>query len=303
MRVVRSPRFESASFGWPETDCACRRGRGKVEVVSDSEEFYSEDDAAARPPDPMQDQARAKVEKFIKDNAEKVFFSRQIEIFFEDEFFHWVTNRAIRDLEGGLILSETRPLKTGSSIKLLWNKSYRYYKRGAAELVKLVEEYADPNIGSALGLHGETMVLTGFALKQFVTIGHNTNEFRGKKWTRTNHDLDFIFERDARAYGVEVKNMLGYMEQDEFRIKIELCRELGIVPLFVARMLPRTWIEEVRRAGGFALILKWQLYPPTHKDLAKRVQTELGLPVDAPRALAEGTMARFVSWHVKKLVN
>jgi hypothetical protein len=66
-------------------------------------------------------------------------------------------------------------------------------------------------------------------------------------------------------------------------------------------MLPRSWIEEVRQAGGFALIMKWQLYPPAHKELAKVVKTKLSLPVDAPRALADGTMKRFTDWHEKQL--
>ncbi len=145
------------------------------------------------------------------------------------------------------------------------------------------------------------MVLEAFAKCQFVTKGRNTNKFCGKTWAETNHDLDFIFERDGRQYGVEVKNMLGYMDQGEFRAKIKMCHSLGLAPVFVARMLPKTWIEELRRAGGFALILKWQLYPPAHKALAKRVREELGLPVDAPRALADGTMARFLAWHEKRV--
>ncbi len=53
--------------------------------------------------------------------------------------------------------------------------------------------------------------------------------------------------------------------------------------------------------GGFALILKYQLYPWTHRELAKRVNQALNLPVDAPRFLAEGTMNRFLKWHGKKL--
>ena len=167
--------------------------------------------------------------------------------------------------------------------------------------MKLVEEYADPNISSALGIHGESMVLEGFALKEFVTKGRNTNQFRGKQWTRTEHNLDFIFERDARAYGVEVKNMLGYMDHDEFKLKIELCRELEIVPVFAARMLPKVWMYELWRQGGYGMILGWQLYPHGHKELAKRVNKELGLPVDSPRALADGTMARFLAWHGKNV--
>jgi hypothetical protein len=257
------------------------------------EEYYIEPEAIYRPQDPAQQQAVQAVAKLINEYPERVFFSRQIELILENDFFHWVTNRAIRELEANrVILSEWRRLKSGGTVKLLWNKGHRYYKRDAAELVKLVEEYADPNIGSALGLHGELMVLEGFAKCQFVTKGRNTNEFGAKKWVKTGHDLDFIFERDSLAYGVEVKNMLGYMEQGEFRTKIEMCGELGIAPVFAVRMLPRVWIEELRQAGGFALILKWQLYPPSHKELARRVKAELCLPVDSPRALADGTMKR-----------
>jgi len=273
-------------------------------VMSEPEQFYSEDDAKAEESqDPKQALALASVEKLIKQNPEKVFFSRQIEVQNEREFFHWITNRAIRELEGSLIQSELRPLRTGGSIKLLWNKSHRYYKRDATDVVKLVEEYADPNMGAALGRYGELMVLEGFAKKKFLLTGQGTAEHAGKKWTRTGHNLDFIFERDGRAYGIEVKNILPYMRQDEFRIKIEICREIGVIPVFAVRMLPKTWINELVQKGGFALIMKWQLYPFTHKDLARRVAKEFGLPVDAPQALQEGTVARFLDWHKRKLVN
>jgi len=207
-------------------------------------------------------------------------------------------NRAIRELVGrGLIRTEGRQLGTGGTIHLMWNKSYRYYRRDAQRLVKLVEEYSDPNIGGALGLQGEALVLEGFARSQFVMKGRDTRTFADRSWTKSDHDLDFVFERDNRAYGVEVKNTLRYMDYAEFAIKIEMCRVLGIRPVFAVRMLPKAWINEVIEAGGFALILKHQLYPWAHRDLARRVRTELGLPVDSPRALEDGTMARFLRWH------
>jgi len=163
--------------------------------------------------------------------------------------------------------------------------------------VRLVEEYAAPNIGGALGLQGEAMVLEGFARKQFIMHGRNTRTFGSRTWTKTEHDLDFIFERDQIAYGIEVKNTLGYMEYGDWRVKIEICQALGLKPVFAARMLPKSWVKEVVDAGGFGLILKYQLYPWAHRDLARRVREELGLPVDAPRALEDGTMERFVGWH------
>jgi hypothetical protein len=200
-----------------------------------------------------------------------------------------------------LIRSEWRKLSTGTSVKLIWHKGYRFYKRSAGQLVTLVEEYSEPNIGAALGLHGETMVLEGFARTQFVMASRNTREYQGKVWVDTDHNLDFIFERDGIAYGIEVKNTLGYMERDEFLLKVKLSEWLGIKPVFVCRMLPRSWIYDLNKSGGFALILKYQLYPWTHRELARRVRDTLSLPVDAPRYLAEGTMNRFLQWHGKNL--
>jgi len=267
--------------------------------VSDFDEMYEDSPHSS---DETELEARDHLRGFFDNNRDRVFFSRQLEVQNENEYFHWITNRAIHDLEAeGSIKSEWRKLRTGTSIKLVWHKGYRFYKRSASQLVTLVEEYSDPNIGASLGLHGETMVLEGFARTQFVMISRDANEYQERKWEDTKHNLDFIFARDGRVYGVEVKNTLGYMERDEFLLKIKLCATLGIRPVFVCRMLPRSWIFELMRAGGFALILKYQLYPWTHRELAKRVNETLNLPVDAPRFLAEGTMNRFLKWHAKNL--
>lgn len=75
---------------------------------------------------------------------------------------------------------------------------------------------------------------------------------------KTDHDLDFIFERDGIAYGVEVKNTLGCMDYEEFQTKIRLCRQLCLRPVFVLRMFPRSWMHELITAGGFGLIFKYQ---------------------------------------------
>jgi hypothetical protein len=118
----------------------------------------------------------------------------------------------------------------------------------------------------------------------------------------SKHQVDHLrgeglIQKDDRVYCVEVKNTLRYIDYAEFSTKMQMCRALGIRPVFAVRMLPKAWIHEVIGAGGFALILKHQLYPWAHRDLARRVKSELGLPVDAPRALEGGTMARFLRWH------
>ena len=255
-----------------------------------------------RPPDPREEDARQALEVLFEANREAVFFSRQIEVQHEDKWYHWVTNRALRDLiEDRLLKNETRSLVTGGSVHLMWHRSHRYYRRDAARVVRLVEEYANPNIGGAVGLQGEHMVLEGFARREFVMRGRHAKAFGSRTWEASAHDLDFFFERDSIAYGVEVKNTLGYMDYDELKVKLRMCSSLGITPVFAARMLPKTWISEIVDSGGFALIMKYQLYPLAHRELARRVSSELGLPVDSPKALAERTMDRFVRWHEKKV--
>src|SRR5678816_4019803 len=196
--------------------------------------------------------AREHLRPFFEQHRDRVFFSRQLEVQNEDQYFHWVTNRAIRDLEGeGLINTEIRRLPRAGTIKLLWHRSNRYYKREANRVIALVDEYANPNISEFIGLQGEIMVLEAFARCQFVTQGREMNSFRSQIWSETDHDLDFVFERDSITYGVEVKNTLGYMDYAEFRLKIRLCRHLGLRPIFVVRMFPRSWMHELITAGGF----------------------------------------------------
>jgi hypothetical protein len=66
-----------------------------------------------------------------------------------------------------------------------------------------------------------------------------TRTYKDVAWERTEQ-RNFIFERDEIAYGVEVKNTLGYMNYEEFVIKIALCEEIGIRPVLMARMLPKS---------------------------------------------------------------
>jgi hypothetical protein len=253
--------------------------------------------------DRQEEAAAVAVERYFEEHRDRVFFSRQIEVMLEREWFHWVTNRALRVLIArGTLRNEVRPLSTGGTVNLMWHRSYRYYRRDAARLIALVEEYADPNHGAALGLQREFMALEGFARNKFVMLGRETREFNDVRWTESDHNLDFIFGRDGQAYGVEVKNTLGYMDHLELQTKVRLCRELSIRPVFVVRMLPKSWINEIVGAGGFALVLKYQLYPWAHRDLARRVRVALDLPVDAPRALQQGTMERFVQWHERQIL-
>jgi len=63
--------------------------------VSDFDETYDE----SQPSDETELEARDHLRGFFGKNRERVFFSRQLEVQNEHEYFHWITNRAIHDLE------------------------------------------------------------------------------------------------------------------------------------------------------------------------------------------------------------
>jgi len=80
-----------------------------------------------------------------------------------------------------------------------------------------------------------------------------------------------------------------------------MCEILGIIPLFIMRFAPKSYIENVRRKGGFCLIFKYQLYELSQINLVERIKDDLGLPVGCPKAIEDGTIMRFKNWHIRKL--
>ena len=89
-----------------------------------------------RPPDAAYERAVEELRRFIEARREVVFFARQLEVLHERQFFHWITNRAVRHLlDLGEVRGERRDLRTGGTIHLIWHRSFRYYRRLTARVV------------------------------------------------------------------------------------------------------------------------------------------------------------------------
>lgn len=208
--------------------------------------------------------------------------------------------RALGELvQEGKLVAEALPLPGTGTITFYRLSGHRYWKRDADEIVKLVSRFSEPMFTQALGAHGETMVDAALPVAGFMPLARKVRAFGGKEWTETNHDLDRVFARDEIAYGTEIKNTLSYIEKDELEIKLNMCRHLGLVPLFIVRMAPKSYVRLVEQAGGFTLIFKYQLYPFGQKGFADEVAGRLGLPTDSPARIEEGTVKRLLDWHVK----
>jgi len=226
-----------------------------------------------------------------------VFYQRQIEILYEREFFHWITGKALNELAAERkIGAETREYSY-IKIRFYWARQNRYWRRRANEVAKIVLRYSDQEFTRGLGRHGEMMFDAALPQGGFLPRAKDVKVWAGKVWIETGHDLDRIFTRDGVNYGVEIKNTLNYIDRFEMHTKLDMCDFFGVVPVFIMRMAPASYLHEIRLRGGFFLIFEWQLYPFGYERFAAEVHKQLGLKVSCPRAIEEGTIQRFVNWH------
>jgi hypothetical protein len=247
-----------------------------------------------------------------------VFYERQLQVLLEDRYFHWITSKALRELVGeGRLRTEIVDLgfeadsagaiypgdwNMGANVRFFWGVRNRYWKSSARKILKLIRAYSDPQLTAAYGRQAEMLFDAALPKAGFLPIGENVNEYRGKKWTRSGHNLDRIFERDGVGYGAEIKNRLRYIDSSTLKVKLEMCEVLGLKPLFIARMMPKIYnYEVIHNRGGYALLFKYQLYPFHMVEFAATLRDQLGLPVDCPSAVQRGTIDRFLRWHLGEL--
>jgi hypothetical protein len=255
------------------------------------------------PRDNKIDEARAALfERYFPPDGRHVYYGRQLEVALESEFFHWITRYALNELAAEGRIGFTAEKTDTFEAHFYWPLRHRYPRRQIRQILGLINEFSDPDFTRALGHQGEALVDVGFARIGFRILQSKVREVDGKRWTVSNHDLDRLIARDGVQYGVEIKNQLGYIEQEEFGIKLRMCEHFGVRPMFIARIMPKSYINTVYRGGGFCLILKNQHYPLLTEGLATRVRATLGLPVLCIRSLPDTTLSRFETWRTKRLV-
>ena len=269
----------------------------------DDEWEYLEELDDQRPRDTKIDEAKeVLMRELFEQSPEQVYYGRQVEVLFERRFFHWIIARALGELaRSGAVSSTEMVLEGQTRVRFYWSTRNRYWRRKAQAARRLILEYSKPSFCRGLGHHAETMFTAALATVGFMPTSENVRSYRGVEWVETGHDLDRVFERDKVAYGTEIKNSLDYIAREELQIKLRMCKRFGIRLLFIMRMAPKSYIEEIRQAGGYSLIFEWQLYPHGNEELARRVRERFGLRVDCPRAIERGTVERFLRWHVRDL--
>jgi predicted RecB family endonuclease len=164
---------------------------------------------------------------------------------------------------------------------------------------EIINEYSRDNITRGCGHRAEDLFFKALVLKGFIPGGMKVREYNGRKWDKTDHDLDFVFKKDGVEYGCEIKNTLGYIDKEELDIKIEMCKYLNLKPLFIMRYSPKTYNKLIYENGGYAMIFETQIYELGQDELVKKIKEVIGLPVICSRGIPDGIIDRFNNWHTK----
>jgi hypothetical protein len=241
------------------------------------------------------DEAKKVLLGFFEQHSKEIFYEHQIEVIFEKTFFHWITGKALHELDAEQkIASELVPLVGEVKIRLYRRKSHVNWRRQAKEILQLVRAFSNEDFARGLGHHGEQMFDAALPRAGFLPLGRNVKSVDGRNWEESGHDLDRLFVREGVRYGVEIKNRLSYMDFSDIQTKTRMCQFFGIVPLFIVRMFPKSYFDYIYEQGGVSLIFEHQLYPHGQHQFAREVKQKLRIPVDCPASIYEGTLTRLL---------
>ena len=269
-----------------------------MEDYDDIAKFFEEENL---PRDPKVDQAIARLRAFFDANPQRLFYSTQIETSLEREFFHWITGRALLEMGNAGEITRIPQGVAGQTVNFYANRKHRYVRRELKSMVKIMVRLFDPDFAHAIGRQGELMFDAAFGRFGFHIQAKDVKAWNERSWHETNDNLDRIITRDGLAYGVEIKNTQNYIPHTELRTKIRSSQYLGLIPLFIMRFAPKSYMHELIQAGGYGLLFEHQMYPWGHGTLLAEAREHLLLKVHSPRDIEEGHMIRLVKWHTNRL--
>ena len=264
-------------------------------VKKDVQSFFQDDNHLAY-------QYGSKATSCSKDS---VFYKKQLQVIFEEWYPHDITGKAVNELiDEGFLKEEPRTFGVNNNVPIIFvvSRSRRYVASEIKERLRIIERYSDDELNDGCGKHAESLFEHLFDKNQFTIVDTDTNTYRGKTWTKSNRNLDFIIEKDGIAYGGEIKNTFDYMPQDEFEDKMDMCQFFGILPVFPVRIASPQQFGMMQAIGGLALTFRTRIFPPGNQKLVTQIWNYFRLPVAVWNKLSSPVETIFLNYHRSNLV-
>ena len=258
--------------------------------------------------DPIRKKAKEDIRKLFIDEYNRPkrtpYYISQLQTILEKNYFDRIVYNAAMDLvQDSFLMKLEVQTKYASKMVFFYNKRLENERdkpkviKHIKSISKLVDKHANPKVTEILGRNLEGLVKYELRAQGFENIKPDSNEFRGKRWTETDHNLDFIAEHKSGKLnvGIEVKNAMAVMDLEEIDLKIKMCRFLELVPVFAVRWI-KPHQEHINTQGGFCWVFKTQIFPLGFEELTKRLWHQLKIPVIVRTDLPEKSIRLFENW-------
>ncbi len=241
--------------------------------------------------------------KFIK-RKRTPYYLRQLQVAFEKDYFHWITYNAIRYLvDFGILVQYLGRTKYGSTVffvvpaNTVTPQRQNMIQTHIKSKIKVIELFSNPDVSHAIGRHLHALVKAELRANDFTVVAENANQFGGKVWTQTGENLDIIAtHKKGFSIGAEIKNTLDYIPKAEFISKLAMCKFLGLKPVFPVRWMPKSYVFEIYKAGGFGWLFQYQAYPLGFESLCTTIKRTFGFPVRVMTELPPRAQELFSNW-------
>ncbi len=209
-----------------------------------------------------------------------------------------MTGKAVNEfIVDNFLKSEQRSFGRNMHVIFVFRRNLRYFSSQMKRKIRIIEKFSDDELNDGVGKYAEILFRHMFEKNQFTIVGKGVNIFKRKKWRRSDKNLDFIIAKDGFNYGVEIKNTFDYMPWEEFGEKLEMCKFLGLLPVFPLRCPSEQQFRMMKEVNGLALKFKTRIFPPGNQMLVTEIWNHFRLPINIWDGILNSVESVFLSYH------
>ena len=227
---------------------------------------------------------------------EKVVYRNEFRYRLEKDYYHSVSDYAVRRLEErkayneGLRLARTAVPGRKSTVKRTPNVFYKSVGADYSSLVPIMKKKLElstfvSELSSSAGFHAQYLWRDAFVDLGFSIEGEDVNEFEGEKAT-IGGNIDFVARKDDLCFGVEVKNRLEY--PDDLANKVQIAIELKTIPVMVVRRVAWDVYGNLKKFGVLTKLYETCIMPKSYEPIVEECKQILGMPLIALDAITKG---------------
>lgn len=229
--------------------------------------------------------------------TEKVVYRNEFRYRLEKNYYHSVTDYAVRRLEkgkaynNGLRIERTAIPGRKSTVQRTPNVFFKPLKADYSSLVPIMKKKLElstfvSELSSSAGFHAQylwrdTFVDLGFSIEK-----EDAKEFEGEKAT-IGGDIDFIARKGDLTFGVEVKNSLEY--PNDLAKKVQIAIELKTIPVLVVRRVAWNVYQNLKKYGVLPKIYETSIMGKSYEPIVDECVQILGMPLISLDAITKKT--------------